>query len=60
MKISECFSKDKVKDVSNSFFRQGKYDGSVYESDDSIHYAEGHGVDYHENDKTKVKNKIKK
>ena len=22
-------------------------------------YAEGHGVDYHENDKTKVKNKIK-
>ena len=41
-------------------FRQDKYDESDFESDASIHYAEIHGADYHENDKTKIKIKIKK
>ena len=59
MKINECFSYDKVKDVSDSFFRQCKYYGSDYNSDESIHYAEGHCFNYHENDKIKVK-KIKR
>ena len=40
-------------------FHQGKYYGSDYDSDKSIYYAEGHGVDYHENDRTKVKKNIK-
>ena len=39
---------------------KGKYDGSEYESDESIHNAEDNGVDYHENDKTKIKKIIKK
>ena len=55
MKINNCFSYDKVKDVSDNFFRQGKYSGSDYDSDESIHYKEGHNDDYHDNDKTKVK-----
>ena len=59
MKVNECFTNDKVQDVSDRIFRQGRYYGSDYDSDESIHYKEGHGVDYHENDKTKVKNKIK-
>ena len=57
MKINECFSYDKVKDVSDRFFRQCKYYGSDYNSDESIHYAEGHGFNYHENDKIKVEKK---
>ena len=32
-------------------FRQDKYDESDFESDASIHYDEGHRIDYHENDK---------
>ena len=59
MKVNECFSNDKVQDVCDRIFRQGKYYGSDYDSDESIHYEEGHGVDYHENDKTKVKTKVK-
>ena len=59
MKINEYFSYDKVKDVSYKNICQGIYSGSDYDSDKSIHYTEDHGVDYHKNDKTKVKNKIK-
>lgn len=60
MEINECFSYDKVKDVSNNCFRQGIYSRSGYDSDESIHYTEGHGTVYYENDKTKVKKKTKK
>ena len=59
MRINECFSYDKIKDVSDKCFRQGIYSGSDYDSDESIHYKENHDVNYHENDKTKVKYKIK-
>ena len=56
MKINKWFSYDKVKDVYDRIFRLGIYSGSDYDSDESIHYKESHGVDDYENDKTKVKN----
>ena len=60
MNLNKYFSKDKVKDISDRIFRHGKYGGSDFESSASIHYAEGHGVEYHENDKTKIKKQRKK
>ena len=60
MNLSKCFSKDNGKDISDRIFRYGKYDGSDFESDSSIHYDEGHGIDYNENDKSEIKMQIKK
>ena len=51
MNLNKCFSNDNVKDIYDRFFRHGKYDWNGFESDASIHYEEGHGIDYHENDK---------
>ena len=55
MNLNKYFSKDNVKDISDQIFRHGKYDGSDFESDTSIHYDERHQIDYHENDKPEIK-----
>ena len=60
MNLNKYFSKDNVKDISDQNFRHGKYDWSDFESDVSIHYDEGHRIDYHENDKPEIKKQIKK
>ena len=60
MDFSNYFSKDNVNDISNQIFRTGKYYGSDFESDEEIHYDEGHGLDYHENDESEIKNQTKK
>ena len=41
------FSKNNVKNISDQMFRYGKYDGSDFDSDASIYYEEGHGIEYH-------------
>ena len=58
--LNKCFSNGNVKDISDYIFRCGKYDGSDFESDASINYEEGYGIDYHENDNTEIKKQIKK
>ena len=54
------FSKNNVKNISDQMFRYGEYDGSDFDSDASIYYEEGHGIEYHENDKPEIKKQIKK
>ena len=60
MTLNKCFSKYNVQDISDRIFHHDKYDDSDIESNASIHYEEGHGIDYHINDKTEIQKKIKK
>ena len=54
MNLNKCFSKDNVQDIFDRIFHHSRYDGSDIESDASIHYEEGYGIDYHINDKTEI------
>ena len=53
--LNKCFSKDNVNVIYDRIFRYGKYDWSDFELYASIHYEEGHRINYHENDKTEIK-----
>ena len=60
MNLNKGFSKDNVTNIFDQIFSYGKYDGSDFDSDASIYYEEGHGIEYHENDKPEIKKQIKK
>ena len=54
MNLNKGFSKDNVTNIFDQIFSYGKYDVSDFELDASIHYEEGHGIDYHENNKPEL------
>ena len=59
LKLNNAFSAENIKDTSDKIHCYGKYADSDCETDESIHYEPGHGVNCYFSDESRSKEKKK-
>ena len=57
LKLNNAFSAENIKDISDKIHCYGKYADSDCETDESIHYEPGHGLNCYSSDESRSKKK---
>ena len=60
LKLNNAFSAENIKDISDKIHCYGKYADSDCETDESIHYEPGHGLNCYSSDESRSKKKKSK